>query len=191
MTDDYLRVLAPVKDVDTQVRKQEIVKDVYAIGDCAVIDGDELPATAQVASQQGAWLRKRLNLIAKRGLLTPPTPSTFKSQQPIRSSAEVDMAAPKTEESKDIEASVGRGFHYHNILTMAYLGSWNAIAQRSKGHGIRGFVISLLLVPLKLTFGSRFAWFLWRGAYMTKTISLRNKIRVPILWSVLGLCSSS
>jgi NADH dehydrogenase FAD-containing subunit len=142
MTDDYLRVLAPLQDVDIQTGEQEIVKDVYAIGDCSVIDGDELPATAQVASQQGAWLRKRLNLVAKRGLLAP---STSKS---IRPYADVDMPVPKSEElegSKDIEASVGRGFRYHNILTMAYLGSWNAIAQRSKGHGIRGFVISLPL----------------------------------------------
>ena len=28
--------------------------EIWAVGDCAVIDGDRLPATAQVASQQGA-----------------------------------------------------------------------------------------------------------------------------------------
>lgn len=144
MTDGHLRVLQPAQNEDGV---SKVVPDVYAIGDCAVIEGAELPSTAQVASQKGAWLRKRLNLIAKKGLLKNEA---------------------STSASKDAELEIGRGFQYHNILTLAYLGSWNAIAQRSEGHGIRG----------------RFAWLLWRGAYMTKTISLRNKIRVPILWAL-------
>lgn len=151
MTDGYLRLL----DSASEAEHPKVIPDVYAIGDCAVIEGDELPSTAQVASQQGAWLRRHLNRLAKyeaKAIAAPP-----KAQE---TSAETTAV--------DIDSKVGRGFRYHNILTLAYLGSWNAIAQRSKGHGIRG----------------RIAWFLWRGAYMTKTISLRNKIRVPLLWAI-------
>ena len=35
--------------------------DVFAIGDCAAITGNDLPPTAQVAQQQGAYLAKALN----------------------------------------------------------------------------------------------------------------------------------
>jgi len=138
MTDGYLRVLRSPRKGDVSKR---IIKDIYAIGDCSVIEGDELPATAQVASQQGNWLRKRLNLIAKRGLLTPKDST---STPPISGQQTTPGAPVKQIEGGkmegDAEVAVGRGFRYHNILTLAYLGSWNAIAQRSEGHGIRGCV---------------------------------------------------
>jgi NADH dehydrogenase FAD-containing subunit len=132
MTDGHLRVLQPS---EKEEGVQRVVNDVYAIGDCSVIEGDELPSTAQVASQKGNWLRKRLNLIAKRGLLAPNENST-------KISVSTDHLAPLEREAveSDAEVAVGRGFRYHNILTLAYLGSWNAIAQRSEGHGIRGCV---------------------------------------------------
>lgn len=131
MIDEYLRVLAPIQDVGVETGAQKTIKDVYAMGDCSVIDGHELPATAQVASQQGAWLRKRLNLIAKRGLLAPAGSSGSVSPKAV---------SLPTQTEQDLEANVGRAFRYHNILTLAYLGSWNAIAQRSEGLGIRGYV---------------------------------------------------
>jgi len=41
--------------------------NVYAIGDCATIEGQDLPATAQVAQQVGGHLAKTLNSLAKGG----------------------------------------------------------------------------------------------------------------------------
>ena len=38
--------------------------DIYALGDCATIEGFPLPATAQVAQQQGRYLARELNAIA-------------------------------------------------------------------------------------------------------------------------------
>ncbi|PVG04662.1 FAD/NAD(P)-binding domain-containing protein [Serendipita vermifera] len=165
VTDGHLRVLRP----DSESTEIRVIRDVYAMGDCSVIEKDELPATAQVASQQGLWLRKHFNLLGKRGILDiPPKPLITTQPQQEGKNEPVQKTVPEVGTQKDVEESVDRGFRYHNILTLAYLGSWNAIAQRSKGHGIRG----------------RFAWFLWRGAYMTKTISWRNKLRVPILWAI-------
>lgn len=40
--------------------KDAIMKDVFALGDVAVLD-QRLPATAQVANQQAKWLGQRLN----------------------------------------------------------------------------------------------------------------------------------
>lgn len=57
------------------------------------------------------------------------------------------------------------GFNYKNMGVMAYLGNWNAILDTGSG-GISG----------------RTAWFIWRGAYLTKSVSWRNKILIPIYW---------
>ncbi|KAG6891257.1 hypothetical protein C0995_008509 [Termitomyces sp. Mi166 len=40
-------------------------EDVWVIGDCGIIDGEPLPATAQVAAQKGKYLSKVLNRISK------------------------------------------------------------------------------------------------------------------------------
>jgi NADH:ubiquinone reductase (non-electrogenic) len=46
-------------------------RGIYAIGDCATRQGDALPATAQVAQQEGEYLARQLNAVA-RGK-PPPT----------------------------------------------------------------------------------------------------------------------
>lgn len=56
-------------------------------------------------------------------------------------------------------------FQFRNWGTMAYLGSWTAIHQSSAD---------------ELT--GRAAWLLWRTAYLTKSMSIRNKIMVPVYW---------
>ncbi|KAH7115166.1 pyridine nucleotide-disulfide oxidoreductase-domain-containing protein [Dendryphion nanum] len=110
-------------------KKQEaVMKDIYAIGDCAIMEGSVYPATAQVASQKAVWLAKRLN----RG---------------------------------DLEQSK---FTWKNMGIMAYVGNWNALLQGGEGGGISG----------------RAAWFIWRGAYLTKSVSLRNKILIPTYWFI-------
>ena len=101
------------------------VPNVWAIGDCAVLEGTSYPATAQVASQKAAWLAKRFN-------------------------------------KGDIQHST---FTYKNLGVMAYIGNWNAIIQ-SQGGDVSG----------------RVAWFLWRSAYLSKSLSWRNRILIPTYW---------
>jgi len=118
VTDDHLRV----KGTD-----DSIIPYVYALGDCAVMDGTTYPATAQVANQKATWLAKRLN-------------------------------------QGDVEK---KSFTYRDLGIMAYVGNWNAILQ-SQGGDVSG----------------RVAWFIWRGAYLTKSVSWRNRILIPIYWVV-------
>lgn len=118
VTDDHLRV----KGTD-----DSIIPHVYALGDCAVMDGTAYPATAQVANQKATWLAKRLN-------------------------------------QGNIEK---KSFTYRDLGIMAYVGNWNAILQ-SQGGDVSG----------------RVAWFIWRGAYLTKSVSWRNRILIPIYWVV-------
>lgn len=64
----------------------------------------------------------------------------------------------------DLEAN---GFTYKNLGVMAYVGNWNAIMQ-TEGGNVSG----------------RVAWFIWRGAYLAKSVSWRNRILIPIYWYV-------
>ncbi|RDX42840.1 FAD/NAD-P-binding domain-containing protein [Lentinus brumalis] len=61
-------------------------------------------------------------------------------------------------------------FEFRNAGSLAYVGDWEAIFDRTKAHGPKG----------KET--GRLAWLLWRSAYFTKTLSVRNKILVPVYW---------
>jgi NADH dehydrogenase len=61
----------------------------------------------------------------------------------------------------------GKAFRFRNWGTLTYLGSWKAIHQ-SQADELKGWV----------------AWVVWRGAYLTKSMSWRNKLLVPVYWVV-------
>jgi len=56
-------------------------------------------------------------------------------------------------------------FKFRSLGIMAYLGGWRAITQ-SGGADVKG----------------RMAWLLWRTAYLTKSVSWRNKLLIPTYW---------
>ncbi|KAI9822538.1 MAG: hypothetical protein M1827_000257 [Pycnora praestabilis] len=55
----------------------------------------------------------------------------------------------------DLEQS---SFSYKNLGVMAYIGNWNAVMQSGGDNNIKG----------------RAAWLIWRGAYLTKSLSIRG-----------------
>lgn len=63
-----------------------------------------------------------------------------------------------------------RPFSYRDWGTLTYLGGRKAIHQ-SSADNLRGWV----------------AWVLWRGAYLTASMSVRNKIMVPVYWTISWL----
>ncbi|KAK5664216.1 hypothetical protein OQA88_432 [Cercophora sp. LCS_1] len=63
-----------------------------------------------------------------------------------------------------------RPFKFRNWGTLTYLGGWKAIHQSSADE-LKGWV----------------AWIVWRGAYLTKSMSVKNKIMVPLYWFVSWL----
>jgi len=127
ITDDRLRVkLEP--SAGSADATEAIHPDVFALGDCGVIQDTTYPATAQVASQKALWLAKRLN------------------------HGDLDKTA----------------FTYKDLGTLAYIGNWDALFQTGGGGRLQGYL----------------AWIMWRGAYLTKTVSWRNKLLVPMYWAV-------
>ncbi|KAI8963547.1 FAD/NAD(P)-binding domain-containing protein [Daldinia sp. FL1419] len=131
VTDANLRVNmiphATASEAPVQAPKSTLLPGVYGIGDCTVISGMGLPATAQVASQQAAHLARRLN-------------------------------------KNDVDE---KPFKFRNWGTMTYLGNWTAIHQSSADE-LKGWM----------------AWVLWRTAYLTRSMSIRNKITVPFYWAM-------
>lgn len=59
LTNDRLRVM--LEATDEGVKQKAYLRDVFAIGDCAAIEHNPYPATAQVANQKAQWLGKHLN----------------------------------------------------------------------------------------------------------------------------------
>lgn len=69
------------------------------------------------------------------------------------------------------ERQITDPFHFRNQGSLAYLGDWKALYDHSK-----------LEVGPKGGEAGRLAWLLWRSAYFTRTLSIRNKITVPFYW---------
>lgn len=63
----------------------------------------------------------------------------------------------------DIETQ--KEFKFRSLGLMAYLGGWRAITQTDSGE-VTG----------------RMAWLLWRTAYLTKSVSWRNRVLIPTYW---------
>lgn len=112
--------------VDEYLRVKDAI-GVYALGDCAEVEGRGYPATAQVAEQQGRYLAKDFSR----------------------------RAAGKGD----------RAFTYKHQGMLAYVGGNRALADLSKIKG-RGFSTFLF----------------WRSAYLTKLVSMRNRILVLFDW---------
>jgi NADH:ubiquinone reductase (non-electrogenic) len=101
---------------------------VFALGDCATVDGKEYPATAQVAQQQGAYLAALLK--------------------------------------RRVRGLPDRPFRYRAYGMLAYVGGHRALADLASFKG-KGFS----------------SWLFWRSAYLTKLVSMKNKILVVFDWT--------
>ncbi|TFK57589.1 FAD/NAD(P)-binding domain-containing protein [Heliocybe sulcata] len=62
-------------------------------------------------------------------------------------------------------------FEFNNMGSLAYIGNWKALYDRSKAQS----------GPKTMKTGT-LAWLLWRSAYFTMTLSVRNKVLIPTYW---------
>lgn len=113
LVDDFLRV----KGFD----------NIFAVGDCSEHEENVYPVTAQTAQQQGKYLGKTLNRLAKSKTVRP--------------------------------------FKFSDFGMLAYVGSHKALANMPQYKG-SGFT----------------TWLFWRSVYITKLVSLKNKILVLFDW---------
>ncbi|KAI0180914.1 FAD/NAD(P)-binding domain-containing protein [Hypoxylon sp. FL1284] len=142
-------------------------RDIWAIGDCAVAG---YAPTAQVASQEGAFLARLFNNIAK----------TQAVEQKINDlSAGLNLkpganAAEETQEIAGLEKQLRRlkdvkPFHYSHQGSLAYIGSEKAVADVA---WLNGNVAS----------GGKLTYLFWRSAYLSMCFSTRNRVLVALDW---------
>ncbi|KAI9331321.1 hypothetical protein BDR26DRAFT_912491 [Obelidium mucronatum] len=134
------------------------MEGVYALGDCATVKDRHLPCTAQVANQKAAWLFKALNKTIKA---SPSSPASFES--------------------------VGvKPFKYNHMGSLAYVGKWRAIVDMSPTgpppSNDDSLAEAVAAIQQFVPNTGISAWVFWRSAYFTMSVSLKNKVMIPMFW---------
>ncbi|KAE8441797.1 hypothetical protein EG329_004310 [Mollisiaceae sp. DMI_Dod_QoI] len=141
-------------------------KDIWATGDCAVAG---YAPTAQVASQEGAFLARLFNTMAKSEAietqihdlssslnLTPGNTAEIAKQ--------IESHEKQLRRIKDIKP-----FHYTHQGSLAYIGSERAVADVSWLNG-------------NFATGGGLTYLFWRSAYLSMCFSTRNRVLVVLDW---------
>ena len=136
--------------------------NVLALGDCATAATTAryaaLPATAQVAGQQGAYAARLINrgfTIGTAGLDAPP---------PYR-----PLSWPLSALGGTTAAEVAPPFEFLSLGLLAGIGEDDALTQVDAG-------------ALQLRLSGRLASLLWRSVYVTKQVSFRNRVLILFDW---------
>lgn len=149
--------------------------NVFAIGDCTFQEDNPMPATAQVASQQGSYLGRLFTKgydMSKPGPL-PPSKAGGGDPQVAFLSETINVGnlgvRRGSDSATDSSDDFAKPFQFLNLGVLAYIGASKALAQVSiderqvLGSGPLGFL-------------------LWRGIYWTKQVSWRNRVLVGLDW---------
>ncbi|CAM9533373.1 unnamed protein product [Scytosiphon promiscuus] len=170
VTDDWLRVLG--------------APSVFALGDCAVINDKPLPQTAQVASQQGAYLARLFSRGFEFSATVPQKSSSREAGEdaaeggPVAAGAggdpDSDAKGDKVPLSEKLGLSIVKGkfakpFQFLNLGILAYTGAGGALAQVQVGKE-----------SVKSTGAT--GYLLWRSIYLSKQVSWRNRFLVGTDW---------
>eukprot|EP00529_Nitzschia_sp_RCC80_P014208 CAMPEP_0113507162 /NCGR_PEP_ID=MMETSP0014_2-20120614/36306_1 /TAXON_ID=2857 /ORGANISM="Nitzschia sp." /LENGTH=746 /DNA_ID=CAMNT_0000402729 /DNA_START=86 /DNA_END=2326 /DNA_ORIENTATION=+ /assembly_acc=CAM_ASM_000159 len=156
---------------DAWMRSKGSEGSILAFGDCSCTtkgpDGP-LPATGQVAAQQGEFLAKMMN---QKYDLSPGYSATGQELPPTRSpeheatvSEQIATLSTKTDE-------YAKPFQFLNLGILAYTGGGSALAQ--VGTGPKG-------APIKGT--GKVGNALWKSVYVSKQVSWRNRFMVVNDW---------
>jgi NADH dehydrogenase FAD-containing subunit len=156
---------------DAWLRAEGSQGSILSFGDCScVIDGPDgfLPATAQVASQQGEYLAKLLNddfdlspTISMEGTFLPPI------KNPEAEGKLSDSIANFSTQSDEY----AKPFQFWDLGILAYTGGGSALAQLSTLPSAP---------PIKQTGQAGNA--LWKSVYLSKQVSMRNRLLVLNDW---------
>lgn len=151
----------------------------------------ETPLVAQLGDQVLKLNRRlvtddKLRLLgAKDGQIIDPHVYGIGDCASIRDNALACTAQAAEQQAKHLVKVLNRGsdslpFTFQNRGIMAYLGNWNAIVELKDPQSR----VDLAGKPNTIKQAGRVAWFLWRSAYMTKSLSWRNRLLIPIYWAM-------
>ncbi|KAK0444229.1 pyridine nucleotide-disulfide oxidoreductase-domain-containing protein [Desarmillaria tabescens] len=158
--------------VDEYLRMSGTDGSIFAIGDCTATS---YAPTAQVASQQGAYLARVLAQIAKKDALEAKLKNLEAKVGGVESEVEAKGIADEVENvKKQIDMVKLRPFHYSHQGSLAYIGSDKAIADLPFLNG-------------NIASGGVATFLFWRSAYLSTLFSLRNRTLVANDWILTKL----
>lgn len=142
-------------------------ENIWAVGDCAVAN---YAPTAQVASQEGAFLARLFNTMAK----TDAIEAQLKDLSTQQASAKPDDRGAVLDEIEERQRQLRRikqigPFKYSHQGSLAYIGSERAVADIS---WLSGNIAS----------GGTMTYLFWKSAYLSMCFSTRNRILVMMDW---------
>ncbi|CAG7992063.1 unnamed protein product [Penicillium salamii] len=143
-------------------------ENVWAVGDCAIAN---YAPTAQVAGQEGAFLGRLFNTMAKSETLEKELENLSEAQ----SAAKGDEARNQIfdeirERQKQLRRNKQIGpFQYSHQGSLAYIGKERAVADIS---WLSGNIAS----------GGTMTYLFWRSAYLSMCFSTRNRVLVCVDW---------
>jgi NADH dehydrogenase FAD-containing subunit len=151
---------------------------IFALGDCSCLaDNPFLPATAQVAAQQGEYLGKLLsrnyitNAVGSNGL--QPVVAADRQQSKTISDQVASFAMGEDE--------IAPPFQFLDLGILAYTGSGSALAQVQVAPG-KGAPNSEDWTPVRLQIKGALGFGLWRSIYLLKQTSVKNIVLVTLDW---------
>ncbi|PNY28663.1 ATP-dependent RNA helicase DBP2 [Tolypocladium capitatum] len=141
-------------------------RDIWAIGDCAVAG---YAPTAQVASQEGNFLGRLFNNMAKTEnhearIQELSSKMNLQAGNSAEAAHEIEALEKKLRKIKDIKP-----FRYSHQGSLAYIGSEKAVADVSWWNG-------------NLATGGSLTYLFWRSAYLSMCFSTRNRVLVTLDW---------
>ncbi|KIK63904.1 hypothetical protein GYMLUDRAFT_40113 [Collybiopsis luxurians FD-317 M1] len=142
---------------------------IFAIGDCT---STSYAPTAQVASQQGAYLARVFAQMAKKEGLEAKLSELQKTETVAVDTTEKTGVQSEIENTKKMIANVKiRPFHYSHQGSLAYVGSDKAIADLPFANG-------------NIATAGVATFLFWRSAYLSTLFSLRNRTLVANDWLI-------
>ncbi|KAJ3740076.1 pyridine nucleotide-disulfide oxidoreductase-domain-containing protein [Lentinula detonsa] len=155
--------------VDDQLRLAGADGSIFAIGDCT---STSYAPTAQVASQQGAYLARVFAQMAKKNTLQAKLNQLEQSEAAVTDTVEKANRKPEIETTRKLIANVKvRPFHYSHQGSLAYIGSDKAIADLPFANG-------------NIASAGVATFLFWRSAYLSTLFSLRNRTLVANDWII-------
>ncbi|KAJ5226208.1 External alternative NADH-ubiquinone oxidoreductase [Penicillium chermesinum] len=143
-------------------------ENIWAVGDCAITN---YAPTAQVASQEGAFLARLFNTMAKTQTIEAKLQNLSDEQSVAKSEEERNQVLDEIRErQKQLRRVKQIGpFQYSHQGSLAYIGKERAVADIS---WLSGNIAS----------GGTLTYLFWRSAYLSMCFSTRNRVLVAVDW---------
>lgn len=141
--------------------------NIWAVGDCAIAN---YAPTAQVATQEGAFLARMFNTMAK----TEDINSELARLSDLQSTSQAESRTAVFDEIRHLQKQLRRlkqigPFEYSHQGSLAYIGSEKAVADVSWLSG-------------NFASGGTLTFLFWRSAYLSMCFSTRNRVLVCVDW---------